>query len=248
MRSCSDWETRGMAQLQQSALRNRLLKAMSPDDFALLQPHLRAMATKLHQTLIAPDEPVTQVFFPEIGYTSIVVEGSGGRIEVGLIGREGLIGASPVLLDSGTTPYHEFIQSPGEVLAIDAESFSAAVDHSPALRRLMLRYIQTKLVQARHTAFMNGAYNLHMRLARWLLMCQDRIDGDEIVVTHEFIATMLGVQRPGATLAVQTLEGNQLIKASRGRIRVCDREGLLALADSSYGTAEAEYARLIEGA
>ena len=237
-----------MAQLQQNALRNRLLKAMSADDFALLQPHLQPMATKLHQTLITPDEPVTQVFFPEVGYASIVAEGSGGRIEVGLIGREGLVGASPVLLDSGTTPYREFIQSPGEVLAIDAESFCAAVDESPALRRLMLRYIQTKLVQARHTAFMNGAFNMDVRLARWVLMCQDRLDGDEIVVTHDFIAAMLGVQRSGATIAVQTLEGAGYIKAQRGRIRVRDRDGLVALADGSYGTAEAEYARLIEGA
>jgi CRP-like cAMP-binding protein len=236
-----------MPQLQQHAVRNRLLKAMSADDFALLQPHLQPMATQLRQTLIAPNEPVTRLFFPEVGYSSIVAEGSGGRIEVGIVGREGLVGASPVLLDSGTTPYHEFIQHPGEVLAIDATNFCAAVDHSPTLRKLMLRYMQTKLVQARHTAFMNGAFNMDVRLARWLLMCHDRLDGDEIVVTHEFISMMLGVQRSGATLAVQTLEGNHLIKAARGRITVRDRGGLLALADGGYGTPEAEYARLIGG-
>ena len=236
-----------MSQPQQSTVRNRLLKVLSADDFALLQPHLQPMATKLRQTLITPYEPVTQVFFPEVGYTSIVAEGSGGRVEVGLVGREGLVGASPVLLDSGTTPFHEFIQYPGEVLAIDAVSFCAAVDHSPTLRKLMLRYIQTKLVQARHTAYMNGAYNMDVRLARWLLMCHDRLDGDEIEVTHEFIAMMLGVQRSGATLAVQTLEGNRLIKAVRGRVTIRDRDGLVALADGSYGTTEAEYARLIEG-
>lgn len=172
-------------------------------------------------------------------------EGSGGRIEVGPIGREELVGASPVLLDSGTTPYHEFVQHSGEVLGIDAVSFCAAVDHSATLRRLMLRYLQTKLVQARHTAYVNGAFNMDVRLARWLLMCHDRLDSDEIVVTHEFISLMLGVQRSGATLAVQTLEGNGLIKASRGRITVRDRDRLVALADSSYGAAEAEYARLI---
>ena len=86
------------------------------------------------------------------------------------------------------------------------------------------------------------------RLARWLLMCHDRLDGDEIPVTHEFLSMMLGVQRSGATLAVQTLEGNRLIKARRGRITVVNREALLALANGSYGAPEAEYARLIEGA
>ena len=112
----------------------------------------------------------------------------------------------------------------------------------------MLRYVQTKLIQARQTAFVNAAYTMDVRLARWLLMCHDRLEGDEIPITHEFIAMMLGVQRSGATITVQTLEGTGIIKAQRGRITVRNREGLIALADGSYGTTEAEYARLIEDA
>ena len=237
-----------MSQPQQSTLRNRLLKALSRDDFTHLQPHLQPMQTEMRQTLIRPHEPVTQLFFPEVGYASIVAEAAADRIEVGMIGREGLIGASPVLLDGGTTPFHEFVQCPGEVLAIDATAFCGAVDHSPSLRRLMLRYIQTKLIQSRQIAFVNGAYNMEVRLARWLLMCHDRLDGDEVPITHEFIGMMLGVQRSGATVAVQTLEGTGLIKARRGRITVVNRGALIALADGSYGLPEAEYARLIEGA
>lgn len=237
-----------MSQPQQNNVRNRLLKRLSRDDFGLLQPHLRTIPTVLRQTLITPGEPVTHLFFPEIGYASIVAEQSGDRVEVGIIGREGLIGASPVLLDSGLTPYHEFVQSPGEMLAIDAPNFCAAVDHSATLRKLLLRYIQAKLIQARQTAFTNATHTMDTRLARWLLMCHDRLDGDEIPVTHEFLSMMLGVQRSGATLAVQTLEGNRLIKARRGRITVVNREALLALANGSYGAPEAEYARLIEGA
>ena len=237
-----------MSQPQQSTVRNRLLKAMSPDDFALLQPHLQPMATALLQTVIRPHEPVTQLFFPESGYVSVVAENSGGRIEVGMIGREGLVGASPVLLGAGTAPYHEFVQCPGEMLVIEATAFCAAVDQSPTLRKLMLCYVQTKLVQARQIAFVNAAYNMDVRLARWILMCHDRLEGDEIPITHEFISMMLGVQRSGATIAVQTLEGTGIIKARRGRVTVRDREGLVALANGSYGTTEAEYARLIEGA
>lgn len=234
-----------MSQLQHSTVRNRLLKALSADDFALVQPHLRPMQTEMRQTMIIPHEPVTQLFFPEVGYVSVVADKENGGIEVGIIGREGLVGASPVLLHSGTSPYHEFVQCPGAVLVIDATDFCAAVDHSATFRTLMLRYLHTKLVQARQTAFVNAAYTMDTRLARWLLMCHDRVDGDEITITHEFIALMLGVQRSGATLAVHILEGTGCIKAQRGRVTVRDRDTLLALANSSYGTTEAEYARLI---
>jgi CRP-like cAMP-binding protein len=89
---------------------------------------------------------------------------------------------------------------------------------------------------------------MEVRLARWLLMCHDRVDGDEIAITHESLALMLGAQRSGATLAVQMLEGNLLIKARRGRITIVNRKSLLEVADGSYGIAEAEYARLIEDA
>ena len=237
-----------MSQPQQSTVRNRLLKRLSPGDFALLQPHLEPEQTELRQTLMKPRETVTQLFFPESGYVSIVGENSGGRVEVGMIGREGVVGASAVLLGAGTSPYEQFVQCAGEMLAIEATSFFAAVERSPTLHTLMLRYIQTKLIQARQIAFVNAAYAMDVRLARWLLMCHDRADGDEIPVTHEFIALMLGVQRSGATITVQRLEGTGHIKAQRGRITVRNRDGLIALAEDSYGTTEAEYARLIEGA
>lgn len=236
-----------MSQVHQLAVRNRLLQRLSGADFALLQPHLRLQQTPLRQTLLRPNEPVTQVFFPEAGFISIVADVTSDRVEVGMVGREGLVGAAPVLLDSGTTPYHAFVQCPGEALAIDANSFCEAIDQSPTLRKLMLRYIQTKLVQARQTAYVNAAYTLEVRLARWFLMCHDRLEGDEIPITHEFVAMMLGVRRSGATMAVKALEASRLIKAQRGRITVRDREGLVALANGSYGTTEAEYARLIEG-
>ncbi|WP_264051611.1 Crp/Fnr family transcriptional regulator [Methylobacterium flocculans] len=236
-----------MVQSQQSGVRNRLLQRMSVDDYALLQPCLKLLPTRMRQTLIRPYEPVTQLFFPEVGYTSVVADVAGSRIEVGVIGREGLVGLSPVLLDSVSAPYHEFVQCPGEVLVVSTAHFRAAVDRSSTLRTLMLRYLQTTLIQARHTAYANAAYTIDVRLARWLLICHDRLDGDDIPVTHEFLSIMLGVRRSGATLAVQTLESNLLIKARRGCITVLNREGLVALADGCYGVPEAEYARLIEG-
>ena len=109
-----------MSQPQQTTVRNRLLKALAPADFALLQPHLEPTKVELKQTLIEPNQPLKRVFFPESGYGSLATEASeGSKVEAGIIGREGLIGASPVLLGVDRTPHHVFIQAPGEMLAID---------------------------------------------------------------------------------------------------------------------------------
>ena len=238
-----------MSQPQHSTVRNRLLRALSRDDFALLQPHLEPVQTELRQTLITPNEPVKQLFFPETGYASLVTQGSqGDKAEAAVIGREGLIGASPVLLGADRTPHHMFVQLPGEMLAIDTGALCAAVDQSPSLRKLLLRYTQVLFIEAVQTAFVNATYQIEVRLARWVLMCHDRADGDELTVTHDLVAVMLGVQRSSATLAVQALEGRRLIKAQRGRMTVLDRQALIKVANGGYGLPEAEYARLIEGA
>jgi CRP-like cAMP-binding protein len=238
-----------VSQPQQNTVRNRLLKAFSPDDFALLQPHLKPERVELKQTLIEPNRPIGQLFFPESGYGSLATEGAeGSKVEAGIIGREGLIGATPVLLGVDRTPHHIFIQSPGEMLAIDAEVLVAAFDQSPSLRKLLLRYTQVQFIDAVQTAFVNATYQGEVRLARWLLMCHDRVDDDEVVMTHEFVSVMLGVTRSSATLAVQALEGYRLIRATRGRLTILDRKAMERIAGAGYGLPEAEYARLIEGA
>ncbi len=237
-----------MSQPQQSTVRNRLLKALSPGDFALLQPHLELIATELRQPLIKPNEQIKQLFFPEVGFSSITTQGSGGKVEIGIIGREGLVGAIPLMLGSDRTPHDHFVQGPGEMLSISAEALCAATSRSASLHKLLQRFAQVQYVQTAQTAFANASYQIEVRLARWLLMCHDRLDGDEMRLTHEFLSMMLGVQRTSATLAVQALEGHRLIKAQRGRMTILNREALVTLADDGYGLPEAEYARLIEGA
>ena len=237
-----------MSQPQQSSVRNRLLKALSPDDFDLLQPHLEPITTALRQSLIAANAPIKQLFFPEIGFSSITTQGSEGRVETGLIGREGLVGAWPILLGSDRTPHDHFVQGAGEMLSIDTEALCAAISRSASLHKLLLRFIQVQLTQTSQTAYVNATQTIDVRLARWLLMCHDRIDGDDLQITHEFLSLMLGAQRSSTTLAVQALEGHRLIKARRGRITILDRKTMETVADDGYGLAEAEYARLIEGA
>jgi hypothetical protein len=176
------------------------------------------------------------------------MKGAEGHVEVGLAGWEGLSGAVPVLLGNDRIPHDNFMQVAGHGLRIGTEALCAAVEESPSLRTLLLRYVQTEFVQARQTAYVNATYTTELRLARWLLMCHDRVDGDDLPVKHEFLAVMLGVQRTGVTLALQVLEGAGRIRGRRGRITVTNRELLEQLAGDSYGAAEAEYARLIEGA
>jgi CRP-like cAMP-binding protein len=134
------------------------------------------------------------------------------------------------------------------VLAIDKEALCAAVGQSASLHKLLLRSIQVQMIQTAQTAFVNAAHNLDVRLCRWLLMCQDRLDDDELHLTHEFLSLMLGAQRSSTTLAIQALEGHRLIKARRGRIVILDRKAMETVADDGYGPPEAEFARLIEGA
>ncbi len=231
-----------------STVRNRLLRAMAPEDFARLQPHLDPLSLQLREVVIAPDAPVEELFFLESGMVSISTAHDERRVEVGLVGSEGLVGAVPVALDCLTTPQVYFVQLSGEGWSIGRGALCAALDESPALRWLLLRYVHTLIVQITQTAYAHASLSLESRLARWLLMCHDRTEGDELVLTHEFLSMMLGVQRAGVTLAIQNLEGAGRIRAKRRRIEVLDRAKLLALTNGSYGTPEGEYARLIEGA
>lgn len=236
-----------MTQPEHATVQNRLLRAFPTEDFDMLKPDLHLMEMQLKQVLISPRAPSPYLYFPETGFASVTAESGSFMVEVGLIGREGLVGCSLLMLGIDHSPYAHFTQMAGSVFRISADAMQAAVDESPSLRRLLLRFVHIELLQARQTAFVNASYITEIRLARWLLMCHDRVDGDEITITHEFLSIMLGVQRGGVTLALQNLEGAGRIRARRGRITVTDRELLVALAGGSYGTAEAEYARLIEG-
>lgn len=234
-----------MAQLQQASVRNLLLAAMSPDDFTLLQPHLESVRLELRQHLFRAGEPIRHVLFPDSGIVSIVADVEEGRFEVGLAGWEGLAGV-PVVLGVEHTPHTAMVQGPGEGWRMTAKQMQSAMEASASLRALLLRYVHTFLVQVSQTAYANAGYEVVPRLARWVLMTHDRTAGDELTLTHELLATMLGTGRPGVTFAVQSLEGNGLIKARRGRITVRNRTGLEDLAGNAYGLAEREYTNVLQ--
>jgi CRP-like cAMP-binding protein len=233
-----------MSASQQSSVRNQLLAGLPAEDFAALQSRLEPVELELRQVLIEPNQPIAHVYFMERGYTSITTNTNGSKIEVGLIGREGMVGV-PIALGVRATPFEYFIQHAGDGLRIAAYGLEEVIDERPSLHRVLLRYAQALTVQTSGTAFANAEHTVETRLARWLLMCHDRVDGDDIQITHDFMSMMLGVRRAGVTTSLHILEGNGLIQAKRGVITVLDREKLEELADNAYGLPEAEYARLM---
>jgi CRP-like cAMP-binding protein len=150
-----------------------------------------------------------------------------------------------VVLGDDRSPHETMVQVSGEAMRLPAADLRHAMDASPTLRNLLLRYSQAFMIQTSHTALANGRAKLEERLARWLLMAHDRIDGDELPLVHEFLAVMLGVRRAGVTVALHILEGQALIGARRGKIIVLDRQGLEEAANGIYGVPEREYERLM---
>ena len=228
-----------------SPFRNRLLCALSQSDVTLLTPHLRPVALKLRQELEQPGRPIRRVYFIEQGIASVVSAGIGkDRVETGLIGREGMTGLM-VLLGNHQSPNATFIQAAGTALAIDAEALRVALAKSNSLRHLLLKYAQVVLIQTAQTAVANARLTLEGRLARWLLMTQDRLGESKVPMTHEFLSAMLGVRRAGVTEALHALEGKRAIRAMRGEIAILDRRIIEKRAGALYGLPEAEYERLI---
>jgi CRP-like cAMP-binding protein len=225
-------------------VRNRLLSLLSDADYALVQPYLEPTLFKRAEVLAEPNEPNVNLHFLESGIASQIAMTAENRLEVGLYGRDG-VGPTSNILGVDRTPHELIIQVEGHGFLIEATTLIAILDRSPAFRALIMRYIQAFTVQTNYTALSNGSSVIGERLARWLLMCHDRIDGDDLPLTHEFLGIMLGVRRAGVTDAMHLLEGVNIIRATRGHIHILDREKLEDTAGDSYGIPEAEYRRLI---
>lgn len=225
---------------------NLLLSALSPGDLAALIPYLTREPLHREQVLLAANRPIEHVWFPEGGVASVVADmADNGLTEVGIFGYEGFAGTA-LLLGADRSPHQIFVQVDGHTgLCIAASRFLAAVDQSVTLRTTLLRYVQTFIIQTAHSAVSNAHQRIEARLARWLLMCHDRNDGDDIALTHEFMSMMIAAERSGVTVSLHVLEGAGMIRSRRGRVTILDRHKLEELAGEGYGRAEAEYRRLI---
>lgn len=233
---------------EQADVRNILLRALAPEEFALVRPHLEGVDLNLRQVIVEPGVPFHFVYFPDTALASILASTQEGRqLEVGLYGRDGM-GSIAAVLGADRTPHMTLIQVEGRGWRMPAEALRSACHQAPGILAVLLRYVQTFTLQSGQTALTNTSHAMEERLARWLLLCHDRLDGDEIALTHEFLSRMLGSSRPTVTLTTHVLESAGIIRARRGLITVLDRAKLEEVAGDTYGTAEAEYERLMGAA
>ncbi|HEX3809791.1 MAG TPA: Crp/Fnr family transcriptional regulator [Rhizomicrobium sp.] len=224
---------------------NRLLAAASPHDLAHLEAHLERVSMKARQVMEAPGKVVDYVYFPETCVASaLALTGQDQRIEIALVGCEGMSGTTLVLGDD-RSPHSVYVQIPGEALRMEGKVFLKLLNDKPELRCYLLKFAQVFMVQAAQTAVANGKAKLTERMARWILMAHDRTVSDDVPLTHEFLALMLGVRRASVTVAMNDFEKAGLVAVRRGEITVVNRKGIEKVAGSFYGVPEAEYRRLI---
>ena len=224
---------------------NRLLGLLPPRDYARLLPHLHRIPLEYRQSLYPANKPIGFVYFIETGVGSLVnTMANGQAAEVGTIGNEGLVGL-PILFGDDRAPTSVYVQVPGAGLKMKATLFKKEMARSASMRSVMLRYAHAFFNQVAQSAACNHFHSIDQRCSRWLLMTHDRMQSDEFLLTQEFLAMMLGVQRTGVTVAASALQRAGLIRYSRGNVTILDRPGLLRRSCECYGTSKKEFDRLL---
>lgn len=224
--------------------RNRILASLSEPDRQALLPHLEYVDLPTRTQLERPQQPITHIYFIESGYASVLANGTPERaIEIGMIGREGVTGLA-ALLGADRTRTETFMQAAGHGRRIAVGDLVSVFNASATLRQITLSYVHVFLMQLAETCVANARSKLEERLARWLLMASDRTERPELTLTHDFLASMLGVRRPGVSVALHLLQKRGMIGRKRGLITIEDRDGLRQYSNGTYGVPEAEFDRL----
>jgi CRP-like cAMP-binding protein len=205
---------------------NRILLDIPESEYAALSPHLEFVELPLHKTLLDPAEGFECGYFPDSGLISLVVFVSDGRsVEVGIVGREGFVGA-PLAANITQTPYRAVVQAALRGFRVKADTLRALLPDAPQLRDQLVRYALMQGMQLSQLAACNRLHEIDQRLARWILMCQDRLEADLLPMTHEFFAEMLGTGRPTVSVAAAVLQRAGYIEYSRGNVKITNRDGL----------------------
>ncbi|HZZ29552.1 MAG TPA: Crp/Fnr family transcriptional regulator [Pirellulales bacterium] len=228
--------------------RNRLLSRLQPQDYARLLPQLRSVIYESGQLLYEAHAPVDFVYFPnDCVLSAVAVLNDGTGIEVGTIGNEGAAGLT-AFIGPSVSPTRMLVQIPGGGMRMAAEFLEQEARANRTLHDLLLRHHHAFLAQMTQSVACNGVHPLLKRCCRWLLMTHDRVGKDELPLTHEFLAFMLAVRRPGVTETLNKLEDQGLITNSRGMIQIVDRTGLEAASCECYRVVQEEYERLLGSA
>jgi CRP-like cAMP-binding protein len=230
-----------MAVKDPTVFRNSILSRLDDSERRAIEPHLHDVDLPVRKMLEPRQRRIDNIYFIESGFASVVAfDGKKTPIEVGIIGREGMSGLSVVFGGTEKPDNDTYMQSDGRGWRIKVSDLKEALDECPSLHRALLRYGNSFLNQMTRTVVANGRGKIEERLARWILMASDRLDGDELQLTQEFLAMMLAVRRSGVTVAVQALERKGLIERTRGSIKISDRIGLMAMCNGSYIAADYE--------
>jgi CRP-like cAMP-binding protein len=222
-----------------------LLQSLPFEEKQHLQNSLQHIALHRGDVVQIPNARITRLVFPVEGVIALLsATNTGIRIETGIVGREGFIGI-PLFHEVDRSSSQAIVLIAGQALVISAESLMTVLANCPQLRLNLLHFAHVYEVQVEQTALAHGGFTIESRLARWLLMYDDRVAASNIAISHELIAVMLAVRRSGVTVALQDLEGKRIIKSTRNKVEILNRNALIELAGGSYGVPEAEYARLI---
>ncbi len=224
---------------------NRLLGLLPPRDYQRLRPHLHRVTLEYRQSLYRANKPIEFVYFIETGVGSLVnTMRNGDAAEVGTIGNEGVVGL-PIVFGDNRAPTSVYVQVPGAGLRVKAKLFEKELRQSDSMRTVMLHYAHAFFNQVAQSAACNHFHSLQKRCCRWLLMTHDRMQSDEFLLTQEFLAMMLGVQRTGVTAAASALQRAGLIRYKRGNVTILNRRGLLHRSCECYGVSKREFDRLL---
>lgn len=236
-----------MSTTHETPTSNRILNALPSEEYERLSPHLERVKLPLRQVLYRPEQPITHVYFPESGTVSVVsVFEDGSTVEVGMVGNEGMFGVN-VFMGSVSTPLEAVVQLPGAGYRMRADALRDEFRRGGPLQDMLLRYTQAFITQIAQNAACNRAHHVEGQVAKWLLMCADRSPSQELELTQEFIAMMLGIRRPGVTETAGLLRDRGLINYVRGHITITDREGLERLTCECYRLVRKEFDRLVGG-
>jgi CRP-like cAMP-binding protein len=228
------------------SVRNLLLRGLKPASLDQLLVRAQLVELVFRSILARADEPLRYVHFVENGTVSMISRlEDGDRAEVGLVGYEGMVGLS-ALFGAPTSPLESMVQVAGAAYRLSVADFRKILADMPDLAAASLRYVDAFHAQVVQTAVCAGHHLIEQRLARWLLMTHDRIVDDNFPMTQEFMAAMLGVQRPGITLAVRTLTRAGMVTHSGGRFTLVDRAGLEAASCECYAHAQKRYAKAMQ--
>ena len=224
---------------------NRLLGMLTRSDYGRLHPHLQRIPLEYRQSLYRVHAPIGFVYFIETGVGALVnTMANGDASEVGTIGNEGVVGL-PILLGDHTAPTSVYVQVPGAGLRMKATEFKKELARSSSMQAVMLRYAHAFFNQVAQSAACNQFHSIQQRCCRWMLMTRDRMQSDDFLLTQEFLAMMLGVQRTGVSAAARGLQQAGLIRYKRGNVTIIDRVGLEGRSCECYRVSKMEFDRLL---